>query len=169
MNFCLEFAKLNRQLMLNAVVNIIRRIFGKTISVDDMVTIHHNYASEEEHFGERVWVHRKGATCAERGLLGIIPGSMGTPSFITRGLGNPDSFNSCSHGAGRRMSRGQAKKRITIDEFREAMDGVASCDVDAEHLDESPGAYKNVKTVMREQQDLTEVVHELRPLINMKG
>ncbi len=168
MNFCLAFAEANRREMLAAVIRVLDREVGGCEALET-VQIHHNYASLEEHFGEMVWVHRKGATCAEKGLLGIIPGSMGTHSYVTRGLGNPDSFNSCSHGAGRRMSRGQAKKRISMEEFRASMDGVASCDVDREHLDESPMAYKDISEVMSSQTDLTEVVHELSPLINMKG
>ena len=170
MQFCLAFAEANRHEMMCQVFSTLRHVkdLGCPTALET-VQIHHNYASLEEHFGETVWVHRKGATCAERGLLGIIPGSMGTHSYITRGLGNPNSFNSCSHGAGRRMSRGQAKKRISMEEFRASMDGVASCDVDSAHLDESPMAYKNISNVMAEQTDLTEVVHELSPLINMKG
>ena len=132
------------------------------------VNCHHNYISRENHFGSNVWVTRKGAVRARKNDLGIIPGSMGTGSFIVRGLGNEQSFCSCSHGAGRVMSRGQAKKEISLDQHVEAMKGIEAR-LDADVIDESPAAYKDIGAVMDAQSDLIEVLFRLRQVINVKG
>jgi len=129
---------------------------------------HHNYVAWENHFGENVMVTRKGAVRARRGDLGIIPGSMGTRSYIVRGKGNDESFHSCSHGAGRAMSRGEAKRRFTVADHVAATAGV-ECRKDAGVIDETPGAYKPIDAVMAAQSDLVEVVHTLRQVVCVKG
>jgi tRNA-splicing ligase RtcB (3'-phosphate/5'-hydroxy nucleic acid ligase) len=135
---------------------------------DVAVNCHHNYVARESHYGKDVLVTRKGAVRAQRGDLGIIPGSMGARSFIVRGKGNPESFQSCSHGAGRAMSRGEAKRRFTIADHAAATAGV-ECRKDAEVIDETPAAYKSIDAVMAAQADLVEVVHELRQVVCVKG
>ena len=132
------------------------------------VNCHHNYVERETHFGERVWITRKGAVRARDGDLGIIPGSMGARSYIVRGKGNAESFHSCSHGAGRRMSRGQAKKAITLAAHAAATAGV-ECRKDAAVLDESPAAYKDIDAVMAAQTELVDVVHTLKQVVCVKG
>ena len=132
------------------------------------VNCHHNYVQREEHFGESLLVTRKGAVSARAGELGIIPGSMGTQSFIVRGKGNADSFHSCSHGAGRVMSRTAARQQITLKQHREATAHV-ECRKDASVIDESPAAYKSIDAVMAAQADLVEVVHTLRQVVCIKG
>jgi tRNA-splicing ligase RtcB len=132
------------------------------------INIHHNYAAREVAFGAEVWVHRKGATFAGAGVLGIIPGSMATGSYIVRGLGNPESFSSCSHGAGRVMSRGQAVRSITLESFAKKMEGIVA-ETGQEYLDEAPQAYKDLDTVIHNQSDLVEPVARLRPIMNVKG
>ncbi len=129
---------------------------------------HHNYAEREHHFGQNVIVTRKGAVRAREGDMGIIPGSMGARSFIVRGKGNPESFHSCSHGAGRRMSRGKAKGSFTIDDLARQTEGV-ECRKDAGVLDEIPGAYKDIDQVMKNQHDLVEIVAELKQVLCVKG
>lgn len=133
-----------------------------------VINIHHNFARLEEHGGQQVMVHRKGATSAAKGEMGVIPGSMGTPSFIVRGLGNPDSFESCSHGAGRVMGRNVARKSITAKAFAESLAGTFS-KASMSYVDEAPLAYKDVEMVVDRQRDLVEVVHTLRPLMTVKG
>ena len=135
---------------------------------DEAVNCHHNYLAREKHFGKSVLVTRKGAVSARDGQLGIIPGSMGAKSFIVRGKGNRDSFHSCSHGAGRRMGRNEAKKRITMERFAETMAGVESRR-DAEVLDEAPDAYKDIDAVIAAQADLIDVVHTLKQVVCVKG
>jgi tRNA-splicing ligase RtcB len=132
------------------------------------IDCHHNYVARERHFGADVFVTRKGATRAGAGELGIIPGSMGARSYIVRGKGNPDSFESCSHGAGRVMSRGEARRRFTIEDHRSATREV-ECRKDAAVIDETPAAYKPIDSVMRAQRDLVDVVHELRQVVCVKG
>ena len=129
---------------------------------------HHNYVQKERHFGEDVYVTRKGAVNAKAGQLGIIPGSMGARSYIVRGKGNPDSFESCSHGAGRVMSRTKAKKLFTVDDQVKATEGV-ECRKDADVIDEIPMAYKDIDAVMAAQRDLVEVVHTLKQVVCVKG
>lgn len=164
-----EFAALNRQVMMDAVLDVLRqRLPSFVVSDEKAVNCHHNYISKENHFGENVFVTRKGAVRAREGDLGIIPGSMGTGSFIVRGLGNHESFCSCSHGAGRRMSRNAARKAITLDDHIKATEGI-ECRKDVDVIDESPAAYKDIGAVMAAQDDLVEIVHRLRQVLNVKG
>jgi tRNA-splicing ligase RtcB len=132
------------------------------------VNCHHNYVARERHFGKDVLITRKGAVRARLGELGIIPGSMGARSFIVRGKGNPDSFCSCSHGAGRAMSRNDAKRRFSIADHAAATAGI-ECRKDAEVIDETPAAYKPIDAVMAAQADLVEIVHTLRQVVCVKG
>jgi tRNA-splicing ligase RtcB len=132
------------------------------------VNCHHNYTARETHFGENVLVTRKGALRAGKGQLGIIPGSMGARSYIVRGLGNPESFESCSHGAGRKMSRTAARKLFTVEQHRAATAGV-ECRKDSEVIDETPAAYKDIDAVMDAQKDLVEIVHTLKQVVCVKG
>lgn len=163
-----EYARINREVMMGLVLGALRRCLPPFTVTGAMVSCHHNYVSTEEHFGEKVHVTRKGAIRVRAGELGIIPGSMGTKSYIVRGKGNPDSFCSCSHGAGRRYSRGQAKKVFSVDDLRRQTAGV-ECRKDGGVLDEIPGAYKDIDRVMELQSDLVEVVHTLRQLVCVKG
>jgi tRNA-splicing ligase RtcB (3'-phosphate/5'-hydroxy nucleic acid ligase) len=165
-----RFAMRNRELMMDAVVAAARATRGiPAFSADAMVVnCHHNYVSREEHLGESLWVTRKGAVRAGEGELGIIPGSMGTRSYIVRGRGNKESFESCSHGAGRAMSRGEAKRRFTLADHAAATAGV-ECRKDADVLDETPAAYKPIDTVMEAQRDLVEIVHTLKQVVCVKG
>ena len=164
-----DYAAHNRALMLHAVLNALHEEFGREIATfESAVQCHHNYASVEEHFGQQVWVARKGAVSARRGELGIIPGSMGAKSFIVRGKGNPESFCSCSHGAGRKMSRTAAKRAFTVDDHRRATEGV-ECRKDADVIDETPMAYKDIDAVMAAQSDLVEIVHTLKQVVCVKG
>jgi tRNA-splicing ligase RtcB (3'-phosphate/5'-hydroxy nucleic acid ligase) len=163
-----QFARLNRQLMMDAVLLALGQFFP-ALAIDEIaVNCHHNYVNTERHFGETVLVTRKGAVRAQKGDLGIIPGSMGAKSFIVRGKGNPDSFCSCSHGAGRAMSRHQAKTRFTLEDHAKATEGI-ECRKDAGVLDETPGAYKDIDAVMAAQADLVEIVHTLKQVICVKG
>jgi tRNA-splicing ligase RtcB len=143
-------------------------VAGKSVSFADPILCHHNYVAEEVHFGEKVFVTRKGAINAELWTMGIIPGSMGTKSYIVRGRGNKESFNSASHGAGRRMSRGKAKKMFTLDDMAAQTAGV-ECRKDQGVLDEIPGAYKDIDAVMANQADLVEIVHTLKQVLCVKG
>ena len=163
-----DYAIENRQAMMEATVEAIRPLLADFELSDIAVNCHHNYVEKENHFDANVWVTRKGAVRARTGDLGIIPGSMGTGSFIVRGKGNKESFCSCSHGAGRAMSRNQARKSITLQQHAEAMTGIEAR-LDAEVLDESPAAYKDISAVMAAQDDLIEVVHRLRQIVNVKG
>lgn len=162
-----RYALENRRTMLRLCERVLQGFF-KQIRFDAPIVCHHNYVAEETHFGEQVLVTRKGAIRAGRGELGIIPGSMGTRSYVVRGLGNPESFESASHGAGRRMSRGEAKRRFTTADLKEQTRGV-ECRKDAAVVDEIPGAYKPIEQVMANQRDLVEVVAELRQVLCVKG
>lgn len=162
-----EYARLNRAVMLERYVRALQD-FWPSLSSEEAVHCHHNYVAEEMHFGERVFVTRKGAIRAGRGEMGIIPGSMGTKSYIVRGLGNAESYESASHGAGRRMSRGQAKKRFTRADLEAQTAGV-ECRKDAGVLDEIPKAYKDIDKVMENQRDLVEIVAELKQVVCVKG
>jgi len=135
---------------------------------DVAVNCHHNYVAREHHYGRDVFVTRKGAVRARHGDLGIIPGSMGARSYIVRGKGNPESFCSCSHGAGRAMSRGEAKRRFSLADHAQATAGI-ECRKDAAVIDETPMAYKPIDDVMKAQEDLVEVVHTLRQVVCVKG
>ena len=164
-----RYARMNRQIMMQHVVDAARRVIDKPFEAQaEAVNCHHNYVSREHHFGQDIFVTRKGAVSAKKGELGIIPGSMGAKSFIVRGLGNADSFHSCSHGAGRVMSRTQARKLITVEEHAKATAHV-ECRKDAEVVDESPRAYKCIEAVMEAQKDLVEIVHTLRQVVCVKG
>jgi len=165
-----EFAKANRDIMMHRTLDALSRFVP--IDPDQphvmAVNCHHNYIAKENHFGANVWVTRKGAVRAREGDLGIIPGSMGARSYIVRGKGNAMAFHSCSHGAGRTMSRNEARKRFTLQDHAEATAGV-ECRKDAEVLDETPGAYKDIDAVMAAQSDLVEVVHTLKQIVCVKG
>lgn len=163
-----RYAMANREAMMAATLQVLRTMVKPFEVLDEAVNCHHNYVARENHFGENVMVTRKGAVRARRGDLGIIPGSMGTGSFIVRGLGNKESFCSCSHGAGRVMSREEAKRRITLDDHKAAMVGIEAR-LDTSVLDESPAAYKDIGAVMAAQSDLVEVMFRLRQVLNIKG
>jgi tRNA-splicing ligase RtcB len=151
------------------VIGALRKSIAKPFETHlEAVNCHHNYVQKETHFGQEVFVTRKGAVSAKAGELGIIPGSMGAKSFIVRGKGNPDSFNSCSHGAGRTMSRTKAKKLFTVEDQVRATEGV-ECRKDAEVIDEIPMAYKDIDAVMLAQNDLVEVVYTLKQVVCVKG
>jgi len=134
----------------------------------EAVNCHHNYVAREHHYGKDVLLTRKGAVRAREGDLGIIPGSMGARSYIVRGKGNPESFHSCSHGAGRAMSRAEAKRRFTVADHAQATAGI-ECRKDPDVIDETPGAYKSIDAVMEAQKDLVEIVHTLRQVVCVKG
>jgi len=171
MNFALAFASENRWSMMREVIKIIGVEY---CDCEPAINIHHNYATLENHFGQNVWIHRKGATSARDGQLGIIPGSMGTSSYIVRGLGNQESFQSCSHGAGRCMGRMAASRNLTKEECDKAMEGIVfgrwgkdrKGNID---LGEAPQAYKDIDVVMESQSDLVEIVTKLKPLAVIKG
>ncbi|MGP0015633.1 RtcB family protein [Pseudomonas sp.] len=164
-----DFARQNRALMMQAVIAATRQVISKPFDVAlEAVNCHHNYVQKERHFGEEVLVTRKGAVSAKKGELGIIPGSMGAKSFIVRGLGNEESFCSCSHGAGRTMSRTRAKQLFTVEDQIRATAHV-ECRKDAAVIDEIPMAYKDIDQVMHAQRELVEVLHTLRQVVCVKG
>jgi tRNA-splicing ligase RtcB len=164
-----NFARVNREVMMQRVIQAVRSVMGIEFDAEvEAVNCHHNYISREHHFGKNVLVTRKGAVRARKGEMGIIPGSMGARSFIVRGLGNEDSFCSCSHGAGRVMSRTQAKREVSMEEHLEATKDV-ECRKDINVIDETPRAYKNIDDVMAAQSDLVEVVHTLKQVVCVKG
>jgi tRNA-splicing ligase RtcB len=168
----LDFAQANRHRMLEDVATILSATFPGALRWDESVNIHHNDATLEEHYGEQVWVHRKGAVKASEGRATVTPGSMGTGSFLGRGRGEASSFSSCSHGAGRVMSRGQARRELSLDEqlrqIRDAGSKVYAANT-GDVLDEMPGAYKDLDTVMAAQSDLVETVRRFTPLATYKG
>ncbi len=163
-----DYAFANRREMMDLILGALRRELPEFESTNEAINCHHNYVQQEEHFGERVYVTRKGAISARDGQLGIIPGSMGARSFIVRGKGNPESFCSCAHGAGRRMSRSEAKRRFSRADLEAQTQGV-ECRKDKGVLDEIPGAYKDIDRVMADQTDLVEVVHTLKQIVCVKG
>lgn len=163
-----EYALRNRARMMGLVLAALQRYLPPFEVTSEAINCHHNYISRESHWGQNVWVTRKGAVSAREGQLGIIPGSMGARSFIVRGKGNPESFCSCSHGAGRRMSRTEAKRRFSLSDHVAATAGV-ECRKDAEVIDETPAAYKDIDAVMAAQADLVEVVHTLKQVLCVKG
>jgi len=164
-----KFARANREVMMQRVVAAARKVIGKAFEAHvEAVNCHHNYVQRETHFGQEVLVTRKGAVSAKAGELGIIPGSMGAKSYIVRGKGNPESFMSCSHGAGRKMSRTKAKKLYTVADQIAATQGV-ECRKDADVIDEIPMAYKDIDAVMEAQKDLVEVVYTLKQVVCVKG
>lgn len=163
------YALENRKLMMNEVLNALRTAVPTYTEVTETaVNCHHNYVSRENHFGENVIVTRKGAVSAKEDQLGIIPGSMGQKSYIVRGKGNADSFHSCSHGAGRAMSRGEAKRTFTVEDHIRDTEGV-ECRKDAGVIDETPKAYKDLDAVMESQKDLVDIVHTLKAVLCVKG
>jgi tRNA-splicing ligase RtcB (3'-phosphate/5'-hydroxy nucleic acid ligase) len=163
-----DYARANREEMMDLVVEAMRRHLPAFEQTDEAVNCHHNYVEREHHYGADVWLTRKGAIRARKGELGIIPGSMGARSYIVRGTGSADSFQSCAHGAGRRMSRNAAQKAFSIDDLKRQTEGVI-CRKDKGVLDEIPGAYKNIDEVMANQSDLVEVVHTLKQVLCVKG
>lgn len=170
MNFALEFAKQNRFEMIKAIKSAFIEQFPDVV-FDDIINIHHNYAALENHFGRDVIVHRKGATSARKGQLGIVPGCQGTKSYIVKGKGNQDSFTSCAHGAGRKMGRKQAIRELDLKAQKKLLDdqGIVHGLRNASDLDEAAGAYKDISEVMENQKDLVEIVFELSPLGVIKG
>ena len=164
-----DYARRNRVLMMRQIIAAARRCIAKPFAADvEAVNCHHNYVQRETHFGADVWVTRKGAVSARRGELGIIPGSMGAKSYIVRGLGNAESFASCSHGAGRLMSRSEAKRRFSLADQARAT-ATVECRKDRDVIDEIPLAYKDIDAVMAAQRDLVDIVHRLRQVVCVKG
>jgi tRNA-splicing ligase RtcB len=174
MTWAQDYAALNREIMMARTIGQLGAFVGATgrsVGADyrnTAINCHHNYATKENHFGANVWVTRKGAVRARTGDMGIIPGSMGEKSYIVRGLGNADAFCSCSHGAGRRMSRGDARRQFTAADLAAATEGI-ECRKDDGVVDEIPAAYKSIDAVMENQSDLVEVVTTLRQIVNVKG
>jgi len=168
MSFCLDFALYNRYAMMD-MVQLAFELAGFSIEgcKKRIINIHHNYAAKESHFKQTGITHRKGATFAGPNTIGIIPGSMGTKSYIVKGRGNPQSFHSCSHGAGRAMGRAVAKRTLSMHDFEKAMRGI-DFRPSAATLDESPMAYKDIDVVMKEQEDLVSILHELSPVVPIK-
>jgi tRNA-splicing ligase RtcB (3'-phosphate/5'-hydroxy nucleic acid ligase) len=174
MDLSLEFAQENRDHMMQAVMSVVLNMVKKYdgfagVELKDPVNIHHNYAAMENHHGWNLMVHRKGATRAREGQIGIIPGSMGSYSHIVEGLGNPESFQSCSHGAGRRMGRKEAVRSLDLTAERSRMEGIVHGMKTKEDLEEAPGAYKDLARVMSNQSDLVKVVKTMRPVAVVKG
>ncbi|MBL8151103.1 MAG: RtcB family protein, partial [Blastocatellia bacterium] len=169
-NWAQEYAFTNRQVMMQSVIKAVRESgeVPEFVAEIQSINCHHNYVAQEEHYGENIFVTRKGAVRAKAGDMGIIPGSMGAKSYIVRGLGNAESFNSCSHGAGRAMSRNAARKMFTVEDHIAATKGI-ECRKDAEVIDETPGAYKDIDAVITAQADLVEIAHTLRQVLCVKG
>lgn len=163
-----EYAYENRRQMMNLILEAIRPLLPKFQMTKEAINCHHNYVQKEHHFGEDVFVTRKGAIRAGLGEYGIIPGSMGAKSFIVKGKGNNESFCSCSHGAGRKMSRSKAKRQFSQQDLIQQTEGI-ECRKDKEVIDEIPSAYKNIDEVMANQVDLIEVVHTLKQVMCIKG
>ena len=164
-----NFARTNREIMMAHTIEAVRKVITKPFDADvEAINCHHNYVTKENHYGKNIFVTRKGAVRARKGDMGIIPGSMGAKSYIVRGLGNEESFCSCSHGAGRVMSRTQAKKQVSLEEHIEAVKGV-ECRTDADVVDETPSAYKDIDKVMEAQKDLVEVIYVLKQVLCVKG
>ena len=170
LNWAQAYAFGSRQRMMNVAVQELGNATGRPAKVHTTINNHHNYARRERHHGKELWITRKGAISAQDGELGVIPGSMGTGSFIVRGLGNPASYCSASHGAGRAMSRGEARRQFTADDLAAAMEGRTWLLKDAANLvDEIPGAYKDLDQVMADQTDLVAIEHRLTTVVNYKG
>jgi tRNA-splicing ligase RtcB len=168
-NWAQKFARTNRDVMMTNLIAALRTVITKPFEAHvEAINCHHNYVQKEHHFGKDVLITRKGAVSARVGEMGIIPGSMGAKSFIVRGKGNPESFHSCSHGAGRTMSRTEAKRRFTLADQLKATEGV-ECRKDVDVIDEIPMAYKNIDDVMESQKDLVEIVYTLKQIVCVKG
>lgn len=170
MEYCVNFARTNRQRIMERIQFVFKTFFPD-IAYEPMINIAHNYAAMEHHYKQNVMVHRKGATLAQDRQLGIIPGSQGTKSYIVKGKGNPESFRSCSHGAGRKMGRKQAIRDLNLEEEQAVLDeqGIIHSILEAKDLDEASSAYKDIDVVMKNQKDLVEIVVELMPLAVIKG
>ena len=171
MQYCIDFAFANRKLMMKNIQSVFSDLFGDKFKELEFINIAHNYARRENHFGKHVLVHRKGATSAREGEIGIIPGSQGTKSYIVQGKGNAESFTSCSHGAGRVMGRKQAQRSLDLKSEIKRLDeqGIIHAIRTQRDLDEAPSAYKDINEVMRNQEDLVEIKVELSPLAVIKG
>ena len=168
MTWAQDYARFNRDTMMSLLLSAIRRKLPDLLILDEVVNCHHNFTSLEEHFGEKIWVTRKGAVSAKSGEMGIIPGSMGAKSFIVQGKGNHDSYCSCSHGAGRKMSRSKANSTFTVEDLKQQTAGI-ECRKDAKVIDEIPSAYKDIDAVMAAQTDLVAVVQSLKQILCIKG
>ncbi len=170
MRYCVDFAYANRKMMMERIKDAVLAVAGP-VFFEPMINIAHNYAAMEMHFDRNVMVHRKGATRAQAGEIGIIPGSQGTPSYIVRGLGNRESFASCAHGAGRKMGRKQAQRQLNLDQEKKRLDdqGIIHAIRSVGDLEEAAGAYKDIDQVIDNQLDLVEVLVELHPLAVIKG
>jgi tRNA-splicing ligase RtcB len=171
MQYCVDFAFSNRKLMMERIKEVFSDNINRSVEFDSFINIAHNYASSEVHFGSSVIVHRKGATSAKSGEKGIVPGSQGTSSFIVEGKGNPDSFMSCSHGAGRKLGRKQAIRELDLEFERAKLNklGIIHSLHSRKDLDEASGAYKDINKVMDNQKDLVDIITELKPLGVIKG
>lgn len=163
-----HFALLNREEMMDRVIRQVSEWVGTPVREQERINCHHNFTESEKHFGKQVWVSRKGAIKAGEGDWGLIPGSMGTASYVVQGRGNPVALNSSPHGAGREYSRSAARKTFTVEQLRSAMEGIEYRDTDA-FVDEIPAAYKPIDTVMEDAKDLVRIVHTLRQIVNVKG
>lgn len=168
LNWAQEFALLNREEMMDRLIHDFEYWVGDKVKEQERINCHHNFTQREHHFGKDVWLSRKGAIEATKGKLGLIPGSMGTASYVVEGLGNPMSFNSSPHGAGRVYSRSAARKKFTIEELRIAMEGIEYRETDA-FLDEIPQAYKDIDVVMEDAKGLVKIKHTLHQILNVKG
>ena len=170
MSYCVEFSYANRNYMMDIIIEILDNIFSG-FGQEPLINIAHNYATIEHHYNKNIMIHRKGATRAREGDIGIIPGSQGTNSYIVRGLGDQESFTSCSHGAGRKMGRKQAQRELNLKEEVKRLDdqGIIHSIRNEKDLDEAPGSYKYIDVVMENQKDLVEIVHRLTPLAVVKG
>ena len=163
-----DFAARNREAMMEDALRALERFLGRSVGRSDPIACCHNYTRQETHFGEQVWLTRKGAISAQAGEVGLIPGSMGTASYVVEGLGNRDAFCSAPHGAGRRMSRGQAKRSFDLEDLASAMEGI-EYRASETLIDEHPGAYKGIAQVMEDARDLVTIRHTLHQLVNVKG
>ena len=168
MRWAQHYALLNRAEMMDRMVACVEEWLGQSIERHEEINCHHNYTESEKHFGKQVWLSRKGAISARRGEAGLIPGSMGTASYVVAGLGNPVSLMSAPHGAGRMFSRSKARRTFTVEQLREAMQGIEYED-SAAFIDEIPAAYKDIDQVMADAGDLVEIRHTLRQIVNVKG
>lgn len=168
LNWAQHFALLNREEMMDRVIRQVNEWMGIAVVEQDRINCHHNFTQKETHFGKSVWLSRKGAISARKGQLGLIPGSMGTASYVVEGLGNPVALESSPHGAGRNYSRSAARKTFTHEQLREAMVGIEYRDTEA-FLDEIPAAYKPIDQVMADASDLVSIVHTLHQIVNVKG
>ncbi len=175
MEYCVDYAFANRKVMMYNIMDIMKRTMkkyeNKKVSFEPMINIAHNYATMEKHLGKNLMIHRKGATLARKGTIGIIPGSQGTNSYIVEGRGNWESFNSCSHGAGRKMSRKAAKSSLNLEKEMKKMEkqNIIHSMTSRARLDEAPGSYKDIHKVMGNQKDLVKIITELRPIACIKG